>query len=133
MRGRRAILALLTVAAACGAGATIASAAGLQIAGNAYASPSAPSGPRFIANVEFGPGPVSGPAYAIVCYSGVCRTARATPGGTGSPTEVEVPFSVKGGKALGQRVVVRAAACAASAGCTSRTFRWTVTPPVSPG
>ncbi len=132
MRRRGTILAVMAVAAACGAAAT-AAAAGLQIAGNAYAAPSAPSGPRFLANVEFGPGPVSGPAYAIVCYAGACRTARATPGGTGSPTEVEVPFSVRGGRAQGRRVVIRAAACSATLGCTSHTFRWTVTAPVSPG
>ena len=133
MKRRAAILAMAMAAVACGAAATVAAGAGLQIAGNAYAAPSAPSGPRFLANVEFGPGPVSGPAYAIVCYAGTCRTARAKSGGTGSPTEVEVPFSAAGGKAQGRRVVIQAAACSATLGCTSRTFRWTVTAPVSPG
>jgi hypothetical protein len=64
----------------------------------------------------------------------VCKRDSTTPpAASGStPTEVEIPFRIAGG-ALGKRVTVRLAACNASLGCAARTFRGTVTPPVSPG
>jgi hypothetical protein len=123
----------LALAAGCLAGGAAAAPAGLQMAGNAYVDPSAQSGPRFIANIEFGPGAVAGPVFAIACYRERCRTASARSLGPATPTEVEVPFAVAGGRALGRSVLVRAAACTGTQGCVARTFRWTVTRPVSPG
>jgi hypothetical protein len=119
------------LAAALPAAAT---AAALQVGGNAYTSPSAGSSTsRFLVNLEFGPGSVPAPVDVIACYAGSCRTAQVhRAGGKGSPTEVQVPFTAKG-RALGKRVTVQVAACSPTLGCRALTLRTRVTPPVSPG
>jgi hypothetical protein len=137
-----ALLAGAAVAGATGSAALAAPAPTLTIGVNAYQD-----GPanRFLVNVELGSkggAPVTGATnpnlkgrfYVIACYGGVCRRDSTTPPrASGSvPTEVEIPFRVAG-SAIGTRVTVRLAACNASLGCAARTFRGTVTPPVSPG
>ena len=144
---RRTVLSIALVAGAALAGgagtaAVAATPPSLTIGVNAYQD-----GPpaRFLVNVELGSrggAPVTGATnpnlkgrfYVIACHGGTCRRASTTPpAASGStPTEVEIPFRIAGG-ALGKRVTVRLAACNAGLGCAARTFRGTVTPPVSPG